>query len=99
MSWRLVGGIVDGGAEHISAQPLDAGLRLAARGLHAAAGRGGGGAGDGQPVGGAVRVPDPRHARGARRRDREAVHVGLARRVADTAESPLVTHTDGVFLV
>ena len=89
-------GIVSDGAKDLSAEPLDAVLWLAAGGLLAAARGAGGGAGDGDPVLGAGRVPHQWQT--GRGRDGEAVGV-LAGGVADPAEAPLVSDTDGVLLV
>ena len=99
MSWGLVGRIIDNRAKYVATQPLNTRLWHAAGRLLAAARRAGRGAGDGQPVVGAVRVPHPRHPGGARQGDGEAVHVWLAGGVADTTESSLMSDTDGVLLV
>ena len=93
---RPVGRVVCDGAEDGATNPLDAVLWLAARRLLAAAGRAGGGAGDGDPVLGAGQVSN--HGLASRGRDGEAVRV-LTGGVADPTETSLVPHTDGVLLV
>ena len=92
----LVCRVVCDGAEDGATDPLNAVLRLTACRLPAAAGRAGGGAGDGDPVLGAGQVPHQRlPGRGG---DGETVGV-LTGRVADPTETSLVPHTDRVLLV
>ena len=88
---RLVGRIVGDGAEDLPTQSLYAVLWRAPCRLLAAPRRAGGGAGDGDPVLGAGRVPH--HGQPCRGRDGEAVDV-LAGGVADSTEAPLVADTD-----
>lgn len=96
----LVGRVVGHRAEDVAAQSLNACLGSAPSRLQTGARRAGGGAGDGEPVVGAGRVPHHGHARLRGSGYGEAVpHVRGAGRVADTTEPSLVSHTDGVLLI
>ena len=93
---RPVGRVVCDGAEDGATNPLDAVLWLAARRLLAAAGRAGGGAGDGDPVLGAGQVSH--HGSSSGGGDGETLGV-LTGGVADPTETSLVSHTDRVLLI
>ena len=96
----LVGGVVGHRAEYVATQPLNACLGGAAGRLETGARGAGGGAGDGEPVRGAGGVPHHGHPRLRGGRDGEAVsHVRMTGSVADTTESSLMSHTDGVLLI